>query len=88
MIVWEISLGSLLTICTILFAGLGFYFQTLYDSKTFRVDISEIKTDLRVLNKVIADLAVQTSRLDNQADRLNRLDVRIDELRHGKGFVS
>jgi hypothetical protein len=88
MIVWEISLGSLLTICTILFAGLGFYFQTLYDSKIFREDISEIKTDLRVLNKVIADLAVQTNRLDTQSERLNRLDMRLDELRHGKGFIS
>lgn len=88
MIVWEISLGSLLTVLSVMGVGFGFYYQTLYDSRRFKSDINEIKTDLKVLNKIIADLAVQTSRLDNQAERLNRFDARLDELRHGKGFVS
>lgn len=88
MIVWEISLGSLLTVLTVLGVGFSFYYQTLYDSRRFKSDINEIKGDLKVLNKIIADLAVQTNRLDNQAERLNRLDSRIDELRHGKGFIN
>ena len=88
MIQWEISLGNLLTIGSICVAGIAFYAQALSDSRYFKSDIVEIKSDLKILSKIISDLAVQTNRLDNQGERLNRIDARFDELRHGKGFVS
>lgn len=87
MITWEISLGNLLTSVSILFIGAGFYWQTLYDSKVFKRDILDIKTDLKVLNKLVTDIALQNQRLDNQGERLNNIDRHIDEMRRGEGFI-
>lgn len=87
MLDWTITLGNIGTVLTIIFFGGAFYWQTLSDSKQFRQNIIDIKFDLKILNKVISDLAVQHQRLDNQGERINRLDNRLDELRHGKGFV-
>ncbi len=87
MIDWTISLGNIGTVVAIVFVGGGFYWQQVLDSRRFKLDIVEIKTDLKILNKVITDIALQNQRIDNQAERLNRLDSRIDELRHGKGYI-
>lgn len=83
----EVTLGAILTVLSMLFIAAGFYFQTSYDSRRFKSDIQDIKTDLKILNKLVTDIALQNQRLDAQAERLNRLDSRIDELRHGKGFI-
>lgn len=88
MILWEISLGSLLTIIAVLTTAVGFYYQTLYDSRTFKASIAEIKTDLKVLNKLITDIALQNQRLDNQGERINRIDARLDDMSHGRGFIN
>ena len=84
---WTISLGNILTVITIFFVGIGFYWQQIYDSRQFKEDIIEIKSDLKVLNRVIIDLALQSQRLDSHVDRLNRMDQRMDEFSHGKGFI-
>ncbi len=46
----------------------------------FGADIVELKTDIKQLNKVIMDLALQTQRLDI-------LEQSMFELKHGRGFV-
>lgn len=52
------------------------------------VVVGELKEDIKALNKVITEVAVQTQRLDQMAERLNRQDRLIDELRHGDGWVN
>ncbi len=49
--------------------------------------ISEIKTEIKTMNALLTQVAVQKERLDNQATRLNLLDARYEELRHGEGYV-
>ena len=87
MIVWEISLGTLITLATVLFAGAGFYWRQTYDSKIIKDDIADIKADIRILNKVVVDMAVQTQRTDNLLERLSlferRFDKVLDYLRRG-----
>lgn len=87
MVDWTISLGNILTVLSILFFGSGFYWKQLIDSKIFKEDIVEIKSDLKILNKVITDLAIQSSRLDSHVERLNRMDRRMDDFSHGRGFI-
>lgn len=50
-------------------------------------EITEIKNEVRAFGVVLTDVAVQKTRLDSQGERLNLLDRRYDELRHGEGFV-
>ena len=80
-----VTLG--ITLAAIFVSGIGFYWRQVYDSKIFKEDIQEIKINLSALNEIIVKLALQTQRLDNQGDRLNRIEHLIDELRHGKGLV-
>ena len=80
MIVWDISLGTIVTTATILFAVAGFYWKQTLDSQQIKEDVQEIKGDLKVLNKVIIDMAVQTQRLDNQAERLTLFERRFDKV--------
>lgn len=50
-------------------------------------EISELKRAVGRFGDVLTDLAVQKNRLDSQAERINLLDKRYEELRHGEGFV-
>jgi cell division protein FtsB len=84
---WVFSAGSITTIAFILFASIGFYWKTTYDVLLFRETLDEIKSEIKELHVVVVDLATQKQRLDSQADRLNRLDARIDQLREGKGYI-
>lgn len=93
-----ISYGTIITIITILFAGSGFYYRQVYDSKRFKADIIDIKADLKLLNQVVIESARQKERLDNQGGRFNQIDERLDamhkefrddirELRRGEGLI-
>jgi hypothetical protein len=78
---WSVSVGSVLTVLAIIFSGVAFYVKQERDSVQFKEDIHDIKIDLKQLNKIIMDLALQTQRLD-------MLEKIVFELRHNKGFVS
>lgn len=49
--------------------------------------IEEIKDDLKSINRLMIDVALQNQRLDSQDSRLAALDRRYEDLRHGEGFV-
>ena len=50
-------------------------------------EISEIKDEITAMRVLMTAVAVQKERLDSQAERLNLLDKRYDELRHGEGYI-
>ena len=82
-----LSIGNILTIAFIIFSIGGFYWKSSYDAILFRETLGEIKTEIKELHFVVVDLATQKQRLDSQAERLNRLDARLDQLREGKGYI-
>ena len=99
----SINAGVLLTVCSIVFSAGAFYAVSRRDAQTIRSDlqrtnaemkedIADIKFDLKALNKVVMDVALQNQRLDNQGERLNviekRFEARWDELRRGEGLIT
>lgn len=50
-------------------------------------EISELKNEVKALSGILVNQALQTQRLDMQAERLVILEKRLEELRHGEGFV-
>lgn len=82
-----INVGNVATLLVIIVSALGFYWQTLRDFKGFKDDIVEIKTDIKVLNRVIIDMALQTERMNVFTKRMDRMESKVDELSHGKGFI-
>src|SRR5258706_11941241 len=99
----SINAGVLLTVGSIVFSAGAFYAVSRRDAQAIRSDlirtnaemkedIADIKFDLKALNKVVMDVALQNQRLDNQGERLNviekRFEARWDELRRGEGVVT
>jgi len=81
---WTINIG---TILGVVFVAGAFYLTT-------KQDLKKIKEDLVMLNKAVAEIAVQNNRLDNQDQMIASLqkqqtvqDARIYELSRGRGFV-
>lgn len=96
---WEINLSSLIVAASVVFSAGGFYWVSKGDTKRLKEDVTDIKTDLKALNKVVMDVALQNQRLDNQGERLTQLEKRIDdrvsamekrwdEVRRGEGLIT
>src|SRR4051794_27432091 len=49
--------------------------------------IEELKEDVKIVGKLLTEVAVQKTRLDGLDQRIGTLDRRYEELRHGEGFV-
>lgn len=84
---WTVNIGQIGTIGAIIFAAGGFY----YGSQRMKLDITEIKADLKMLNKVVMDVALQNQRIDNLEHRIDErfgaLEHRWDEVRRGEGLI-
>lgn len=78
---------TLVTIASVIFIAGGFYFMT-------QSTLKGIKEDIRMLNRAVADIAVQNERLDNQGAMIAAtqkaqavLEQRLYDLSQGRGFI-
>lgn len=55
---------------------------------TMQREIRELKEATKSMLVIITEQAVQTVRLDAQADRLNHLDDKLERIRRGEGLVT
>lgn len=107
---WEVNLGSLLIVASVIFSAGGFYAVSRWENQRnkedmkrinaeLKEDITDIKADLKKLNEVVVNVALQNQRLDNQGERVNGLEQRFDsrmnalerrweELRRGEGIIT
>ncbi len=91
MIDWQIRFGDLLVIGSLIGSILYYAFQSgkfTQSILTMKQDIIELNEFAKSMGKTLTQMAVQHSRLDAQAERLNVLDKRIEDLRHGDGFIA
>lgn len=49
--------------------------------------ISGLQDDVKELNRVVTSVALQGQRIDTLGARIDLLDKRYEEIRHGEGFV-
>lgn len=75
-----IKLGDVLTFLVIAASVIGFIWA-------LRGDIRMLSRDVRVQGRKIDELGIIVTKQAVQDQRLNDLDRRIEELRHGRGFV-
>ena len=93
MLTWEFNV-NLGTIIPLIFAAGVFYAITKTDMKALKDNVVEIKAALAKQTETIAQIAVQKSQLENQANQLAEtqkaqrlLDQRLYDLSRGRGFV-
>ncbi len=80
MIVWEISLGTIVTLITLLFVESGFYWKTTFDAKEIKSDIRDIKEDIKILNQVIISSAILTKDVSYLRERIELFERRFDKV--------
>jgi hypothetical protein len=51
-------------------------------------DMNDMKQELKKLAEVIIQQAVQTTQLNNLASQVTSIERRVEELRHGNGWVT
>jgi prefoldin subunit 5 len=80
---------SSVIIQTIVFVGAGYGMVVRNDFaiRGLKDDLKSVQLEIKTLADVLTKLAVQGTRIDNLSDRLNVIDRRVEELRHGQGFV-
>jgi hypothetical protein len=81
---FNITLGELLDLLALIAGGVGLIFglgrktQLIEQSVTdVRADVGDMKADIRKLNDVVTQIAVQSSRMD-------MIDKRMDDIVHGR----
>ena len=74
---------------TVVFLAGGYAMLVRNDTmiKGIREELSEMEKEMKSLASVLTQIAVQTTRIDLMGERLNIIDRRVDEMRHGQGFV-
>lgn len=77
---YTIKVGDILTLVGFIVGGLGFVYSMRGDLKMLARDVQAQGKKIEKLESVITAQAVQTQRLDD-------LDRRIEDLRHGRGYV-
>lgn len=84
MIQWEVRIGDLMVMASMVGTILIYVFRSGRYAETVLVmqrEISELKYTMQTFAAVLTDLAVQKTRLDTQAERLNIIDRRVDDMR-------
>src|SRR5229473_2945416 len=77
----SIRIGDILTLIFFLLGGLGFAWSMRGDLKMLARDMQLQSKKIEKLETIITAQAVQTQRMDE-------LSRRIDELQHGRGFIT
>lgn len=90
MIEWNIRVGDILVVMSLAGSILFYAFrsgQFAESIKTMQREIRDLKDVAKQLASVITENAVMSNRLNTAADRLNIMDKKIEDLRHGHGFI-
>lgn len=82
-----INLGTLISVAASGGAGLAFVLWLKADIRMLSFRMGEVEKVTMHVTVVMTQVAVQTARLDQQADRMNRLDTRLDGFAKGEGFI-
>ena len=71
-----------------LVGGYALVLKTIWSNDALAEQVKAIQVELKALSTIITTLAVQDERLNNQGDRINQMDKKIEALRRGDGFIT
>lgn len=82
-----ITLGGIIGLLGTGAAGLAIYYGLKSDIRMLLFRMEAVEKVTMHISVVMTQMAVQNNRLDQQAERMNRLDNRLDGFSKGEGFV-
>lgn len=87
MIDWTINVGSLVQVLVLIGGIFAFVYSVKGDVSQVKVNITDIKDELKELRKVLTTQVDHDGRLKRCEDDIRSLREDVKELRHGEGFV-
>ena len=86
---WTATVDLGTVIQTMIFIGgiIAIFVRTEANVAELKSEVHEIQKEIRIVADVITKLAVQSERLDNYGQRMNRVEQAVDDLRRGRGFI-
>ena len=84
---WTISVGTIVQIAVIIGGIFAFVFAVKGDVAKVKENVTDIKSELKELRKVLTTQVDHDGRLKRVEDDIRELRNDIKELRHGEGFV-
>jgi hypothetical protein len=87
MIDWTLNVGTIVQFVVIAVGALAFILSVKSDVSSVRVDITDIKEELKELRKVLTTQVDHDGRLRRAEEDIRALNRDLKELRHGEGFV-
>lgn len=88
MIEWSVSLGNVLTILSVIGSVITLVYSMKNDISIVKRDIDYLQQSHKSLTEAFNQLGKILTSVAVQDQRLNMLEKRVDEIAHGKGFVS
>lgn len=89
-----ITVGNIIEIMSILAGGLLVVFRMGGDIRLIKVDLTNLKTQVGTLTAafdklgtILTKVAVQDTRIGGLEEDKRRLEARLDDFAHGRGFI-
>lgn len=88
LIEYTISIGNILTIVTVIGSVMGLVYSMKNDINLLRNDMTHLQDSQRSLAEAFAQLGSILTAVAVQGTRLTLIEKKMDELSHGKGYVT
>lgn len=85
---WSISLGNILTILSVIGSVITLVYSMKNDISILKRDIDYLQDSHKALTEAFNQLGRVLTQVAVQDQRINMLEKRVDEIAHGKGFVT
>ena len=82
-----ITAGNLIEVATICIGGVVVFVTLRGTVVQLGKDVSELKMDIRMLNKIVTSMAVADQRIAAVEQDIRAVEQDLRELRHGRGFI-
>lgn len=85
---YTVSVGNILTILSVIGSVIALVYNTKNDISILKRDIDYLQDSHKALTEAFNQLGKVLTQVAVQDQRINMLEKRVDEIAHGKGFVS
>lgn len=83
----DIIIGAIVQTAVFLLGVYGMILKNDASNKSLKLELSQMKEELKKLAEVVTMQAVQTTRIDNLRENLVMLQKTVEELRRGTGWI-
>jgi len=85
---WTVSLGNIITILTVIASVIGLVYNMKSDIVLLQNDVTHLEKAQQTMTEAFSNMGKVLTTVAVQDNRLTMIEKKLDELSHGKGYVS